>query len=520
MTSEAGTDAGATGTAAAGRPLRILHVAAEAAPFIRTGGLGDVVGALPAAQAELGVDARVLLPGYPAVLAGLPQRREIAAFAATNQGGFCRLHLAAASPGSGPGWYILDCPWRFERRGTPYEDEAGRPWADNALRYGLLGWVAAQLAGGGMDPAWRPDLVHVHDWHAALTPWWLRSHPGRKVPTALSIHNIGYQGLFPAQQLASIGLPASDWHPGALEYHGQLSFLKAGIVAATGVGTVSPTHAQEILTPGLGHGMDGILRHRGDTPVGILNGIDTATWNPAHDPALAQAFDPGTIDANLFRTRDRNRVALAARQGLASSRAPAGADRPMLIGLVSRFAEQKGIDIVAAAAPALFEIGCDLVVLGSGDRSLEAELATLAARHPERMSTRIGFDEDLSRLIYGGADAILVPSRYEPCGLTQMYAMRYGAVPIVRRTGGLADSVDDANGFLFDQATPAALIEAVRAARTAFSDPGTWRARMTAGLRSDHSWPAAAGRYLDWYHSLIEATRIETRSPVAALRPV
>ena len=495
-----------SGLTAGTRPRRILHVASEAAPFIRTGGLGDVVGALPAAQARLGADVRVLLPGYPAVLAGLPQRREVAAFAAPNQGGFCRLYLAADGDLN---WYILDCPWRFERGGTPYEDERSQPWADNALRYGLLAWIAAQIAGGGLDPEWRPDLVHVHDWHAALAPWWLRSRPGLVMPTALSIHNIGYQGLFPAQQLANVGLPASDWHPGALEFHGQLSFLKAGIVAATGVGTVSPTHAREILTPEFGHGMDGILRHRGDSPVGILNGIDTAVWNPATDAALDTRFDPQSLGAagaesRLLAARDRNRVALASSQGLPSSRAPAGPDRPMLIGLVSRFAGQKGIDLVAEAAPALFEAGCELVVLGSGERPLENALATLSARYPDRMSTRIGFDDALSRQIYGGADAILVPSRYEPCGLTQMYAMRYGAVPIVRRTGGLADSVTNDTGFLFDGSDVGALIDAVRQARASFDQAASWRARMIAGLRADHSWPVAARRYLDWYETLID----------------
>lgn len=488
----------------AGRALRVLHVAAESAPFVRTGGLGDVVGALPAAQASLGADVRVLIPGYPAVLAGLDAPRVIAAFPAPNQGGFCR--LLAAGPASDFQWYVLDCPWRFERGGTPYEDETGRPWPDNARRFGLLAWIAAQLAAGGLDPAWRPDLVHVHDWHAALTPWWLRSRPGRKLPTALSIHNIGYQGLFAPSQLGELGLPTSDWHPGGLEFHGQLSFLKAGIVAATGIGTVSPTHAGEILTPTIGHGLDGVLRHRKDLPVGILNGIDTAQWNPATDRALVQHFDPARFDAALQTVRDRNRVALAGSQGLASSRAPAGSDRPMLLGLVSRFAEQKGIDLVAAAAPALFDAGCDLVVLGSGDRGLEGSLATLAARYPERMSTRIGFDDALSRQIYGGADAVLVPSRYEPCGLTQMYAMRYGALPIVRRTGGLADTVDDSNGFVFDRAEPDALIGAVRAARAAFDQPDAWRSRMAAALAADHSWPVAAGRYLDWYGALIEAS--------------
>ena len=511
----------------AGRPgtraLRILHVASESAPFIRTGGLGDVVGALPAAQAGLGADVRVLIPGYPAVLAGLTDQerpRTIASFVAPNQGDFCRL-LAADATGSGgsedgggvePGSgrfqrYVIQCPWRFDRGGTPYEDPTGRPWPDNAERFGLLGWVAAQIAAGGLDPDWQPDLVHVHDWHAALTPWWLRSRLGLKVPTALSIHNIGYQGLFPEVELARLGLPASDWHPGAVEFHGQLSFLKAGIVAATGVGTVSPTHAREILTPAIGHGLDGVLRHRGDTPVGILNGIDTAEWSPATDRALAQRFDPARFDASLLAARDRNRMALASEQGLASQGNSTGTDRPMLIGLVSRFAEQKGIDLVAEAAPALFEAGCDLVVLGSGDRALEGALGALAARYPDRMSTRIGFDDALSRQIYGGADALLIPSRYEPCGLTQMYAMRYGALPIARRTGGLADTVNDSNGFVFDRAEPGALIDAVRAARAAFDQPEAWRQRMATALAADHSWPVAAGRYLDWYGSLIEAPR-------------
>ena len=497
------------------RRPRILHVTAEAAPFVRTGGLGDVLGALPTAQAALGADVRVLVPGYPAVVATLSTARVVAAFPAPRQGGFCRLLAApsvseamseAAADGSSPGapgflWYILDCPWRYEREGGPYEDSGGCPWPDNALRFGLLGWIAAQLAGGGLDPDWRPDLLHVHDWHGALAPWWLRSRPGPSVPTALSIHNIGYQGLFPPSRLADLGLPASDWHPGALEYHGQLSFLKAGVVAATGVGTVSPTHAREIVMPAIGHGMDGVLRHRGDLPIGILNGIDTVQWDPGTDVALPHRFDTRRIDQELFDARDRNRIALAAEVGLASP-AQAPDRRPLLAGVVSRFAEQKGIDLVAAAAPALFDAGCDLVVLGSGDRELEAALIALAARHRGRMVTRIGFDDGLARRIYGSADLMLVPSRYEPCGLTQMYAMRYGALPVARRTGGLADTVHEGNGFVFEAAEPDALAGAVREARALFDAPAAWRERMTTAMTTDHSWGRAAQAYLDWYGRL------------------
>ncbi len=507
MTAVPGSMAGA----AARRRPRILHVTAEAAPFVRTGGLGDVLGALPAAQAALGADVRVLVPGYPSVIAALPPSRLVAAFPAPRQGGFCRLHHAQAAPeaghpvqpaGSGFAWYVLDCPWRYERDGGPYEDSNGSPWPDNALRFGLLGWIAAQLAGGGLDPDWRPDLLHVHDWHAALAPWWLRSRPGPAIPSALSIHNIGYQGLFPPSRLSELGLPASDWHPGALEYHGQLSFLKAGVVAATGVATVSPTHAEEIVTPAIGHGMDGVIRHRGDRPLGILNGIDTVQWNPATDPALPHRFDTGQIDDSLFQARAGNRIALAEELGLESQRAEPGRPRPMLAGVVSRFAAQKGIDLVAAAAPALFDAGCDLVVLGSGDRGLEASLALLAARHPGRMVTRLGFDDGLARRIYAGADLVLVPSRYEPCGLTQMYAMRYGSLPVVRRTGGLADTVDASNGFVFEAAEPDALAGAVREARLLFDAPEAWRARMATAMRTDHSWDRAAAAYLDWYRRL------------------
>lgn len=477
--------------------MRILHVAAEAAPLIKTGGLADVLGALPAAQSGPDTEVRLLLPGYPGVLDALAAGADgarptaLATFVAPHGGGLTRLLAARCGP---VGLYVLDSPWLYRRAGNPYLQADGTAWPDNHLRFGLLCWAGAQLAAGGLDPGWQPDVVHAHDWHAGLVPWLLRRHPAADVPCAFSVHNIGYQGLFPAAAVEELGLPRADWHPDRLEFHGELSFLKAGLLAASGVGTVSPTHAREILSPATGHGLDGVIRSRRERPVGILNGIDTRLWDPARDPALAARFDATDLAA-----RDANRAALVEATGLA---APAAATGRLLLGMVSRLTDQKGTDLVIAQLPAMIAAGCDLVVLGSGERRLEAELAALAARHPRHVAVRIGFDEALAHQVFAGVDAILVPSRYEPCGLTQMYAMRYGALPIVHRTGGLADTVDARCGFSFAEPTGAALLEAVRQARDAYADRARWRRLMRAAMAIDFSWDKAAREYLGWYAAL------------------
>ena len=480
--------------------MRILHVAAEASPWVKTGGLADVIGALPAAQNALGVDARILLPGYPALLQAFGNARPVAGpFPAPVGGGLCRVLLAEHDAPV----YLLDCPWLLSRPGNPYLDEAGEAWGDNHLRFGLLGWAGAQLAAGALDPQWQPDLLHCHDWHAALACWLLYRHHGPRPATAFSVHNIGYQGLFPEWTLDTLPIPRRDWHPGLLEFHGELSFMKAGLLGADGIGTVSPTHAREIIEAETGHGLHGVIRSRRDRPVGILNGIDTREWNPATDPALVARFDAGSLERRAL-----NQAALRTEMGLSP------ASPRLLLGMVSRITDQKGSDLLLDEIPTLVEMGCDLLVLGSGDRPLETRLRQMAERFPAHVGVRIGFDERLSHRFFAGVDALVIPSRYEPCGLTQMYAMRYGALPIVHRTGGLADSVDANTGFLFDLASGLALTEAVGAALRVFSQQRSWRAMMGAAMRADHGWARAAGHYLDWYRQLSGSQR-----SVASRRP-
>ena len=474
--------------------MRVLHVAAEAAPWVKTGGLGDVVSALPAAQAALDADPRLLLPGYPALLAAVGATTTIAGpFIAPVGQAPCRLLLAHDTDVP---VYLLECPWLYGREGNPYLDAAGLAWRDNHLRFGLLGWAGAHLAAGGLDPRWQPDIVHAHDWHAAIACWLLQRRPGPRPSTALSVHNIGYQGLFPEWTLDELPLSRHDWHPGGLEFHGELSFLKAGLVASDGIGTVSPTHAREIIDPATGHGLHGVLRDRTDQPLGILNGIDQQEWDPARDPALAARFGANDLDARAL-----NRRALRLEMGLR-------AESPrLLLGMVGRIIDQKGSDLLIGEIPGLVEAGCDLLVLGSGDRTLETRLAQMAARFPAHVAVRIGFDEALSHRFFGGLDALLVPSLYEPCGLTQMYAMRYGVLPIVHRTGGLADTVDPEVGFSFDTPGASALRAAIGSALASFAQPGHWRAMMLAAMRRDHGWPQAAASYLDWYRRLIATPR-------------
>jgi starch synthase len=359
--------------------------------------------------------------------------------------------------------------------------------------------VAALLAGDASPFDWRPDVVHANDWHAALAPAYLRLLTTPEgCGTVLTVHNLAYQGLFPREWLARLELPPSMFTPDGLEYYGSMSFLKGGLQFADAITTVSPTYAREIQAGPLGFGLDGVLRARGDALVGILNGIDTGEWDPGHDPLIAKHYDADNVGA-----KSANRAALQARLGL-----PAMSSSP-LFGVVSRLVAQKGIDLIADMAERLIELPAQLVVLGAGDADLEQRFVSLAARHPQRIAVQIGFDNALAHQIEAGVDAFLMPSRFEPCGMNQMYSQRYGTPPIVRRTGGLADTVVDctpatldagtASGFVFDLASADALLGAVRRAATAFADAIPWRALQRNGMARDFSWAQAARRYADLY---------------------
>ena len=480
--------------------MNVLHVVAEAHPLVKTGGLADVLGALPQAlQAQGGLDTRLLLPGWPAVLQGVVDLRPIATLGPCF--GAARVELLLAQmPGSNLPVYVIRAPMLYGKAGNPYHDPAGQSWPDNLQRFGLLGWVAAQLAAGGLDPAWQPALVHAHDWHAAMACAYLRAHAA-PTATVFTVHNLAYQGLFPHQDAALLGLSSRYMSSAGLEYHGQLSFMKAGLKFADRLTTVSPRYAQEITTPEFGCGLDGVLRSRAGALSGILNGIDHAVWDPASDGAIAHPFSAQDLSGKAG--------CKAALQ--VELRLPADRHAPLVLAL-SRLTAQKGLDLLLKALPTLVAQGAQVVVQGTGDPMLEEALLQAAAAHPGRMAVLIGYDEHRAHRLMAGADLLVVPSRYEPCGLTQMYALRYGTLPLVRATGGLADTVVGPaearmkglrpNGFTFIEPTAEALEAALVEAVKVWRDASKRVTMQRHGMAQDFSWAASAQRYRALYESL------------------
>lgn len=474
--------------------MKVLHAAAECFPFVKTGGLGDVLGALPQAIARLGADVRLVLPGLPPLMSALSEATVVATLRSALAFGEVRVRRGTlrSTPGErGMPAYLIDAPALFARGGGPYQDTGGRDWPDNFERFALLSTLAARLASGEIDRSWRADVLHAHDWHTGLACAALRQSAPHTPRSVFTIHNLGYAGLFALDRFDRLGLDPTLAHPGAaLEFHGQLSLLKAGLVCAHRVTTVSPTYAHEITTADHGNGFDGVIRAREEAVIGILNGIDTSVWDPQNDAALATTF---TID-NLDGKRQCKR-SLLEDFGL-----PADDERPLL-GIVSRFSHQKGLDLVVRAWPMLQRSGARLVVLGSGDGALESAFQHLAASYPNDVGVVIGYDERRAHRIIAGADALLVPSRFEPCGLTQLYALRYGTLPIVRRVGGLTDTVDPAVGFSFGPSDDG-FEDAVMAMLDARSKPHHWSTMQRAAMSRDHDWASAARAYLALYRSL------------------
>jgi starch synthase len=452
--------------------MRVLFVTPECAPLAKAGGLGDVSAALPAALRGLGLEVRVLLPGYSEVLSKIGEARETARF--SELGFDCRVLEAQSN-------LILECAPLYQRGGNPYQDPGGQDWPDNALRFGLLSKVAARLAG-------ECDVIHCNDWPAALAPVFM-SLEELQTASLLTIHNLAFQGNFERQWLARLGLPQELFSMDKLEFHGRLSFLKGGLVHADAITTVSPTYAREIQSEEFGCGLDGLLRERRAALTGIVNGIDTEVWDPSGDEYLAQQYDQSSLERKKV-----NKEALQRRLNLEIE------PQLPLVGFIGRLTHQKGADLLAAAAAEIAALPAQLAVLGRGERSLEGALAAAAARHPGRVALSTGFDEELAHLIEGGADFFLMPSRFEPCGLNQMYSQRYGTPPVARATGGLVDTiVDGETGFLFERPEPSALVAAVRRAIGAWREPRRWREVQRAGMRRDFSWAAAARQYADLY---------------------
>jgi starch synthase len=470
--------------------LSVLAVASEVFPLVKTGGLADVVGALPAALAREDVATRTLVPGYPQVLAALPNAEPIHAFAS-----LCGApaRLLAARHGT-LDLLVLDAPQHYGRPGNPYLGPDGHDWPDNALRFAALAQCAAAIARGGLRGIGGapPDVVHAHDWQAGLAPALLHYAEGPRPPTVMTVHNLSFQGLFPRELLAAIGLPAHAWSLDGVEYHGAIGYLKAGLALADRITTVSPTYAAEIRTPEEGMGMDGLLRQRAAVLSGIRNGIDDDVWNPATDPLL-----PSRYDAKHLSRRAANKRALQGKLGLAVE--PAAP----LFGVVSRLTPQKGYDVLARCLDRLLSWNLQLVLLGSGDREAEHFFATVSARHPDRLKAWIGFDNGLAHRIVAGSDFFLMPSRFEPCGLSQLYSLRYGTLPVVRSTGGLVDTVrnyveatGEGTGFHFQDLTPDALANTVGwALSTYFDRPGHLQAMRLRAMAEDFSWDTAAEAY-------------------------
>ncbi len=476
--------------------MHVLGVASEAYPLVKTGGLADVVGALPAALAKEGVAVRTLLPGYPAVMAAIGAA-PVAHHYASCFGGPANVRFAHAA---GLDLAVVDAPHLYARDGGPYAGADGVEFPDNALRFAALARAAADLGRGAVD-GHVPSVVHAHDWQAALAPAYLHYAGGPRPATVVTVHNLAFQGRFPGVSLDTLGLPPQAWSLEGVEYFGAVGYLKAGLSFADRITTVSPTYAAEICTPEGGMGLDGLLRHRAHALRGILNGLDEAAWDPATDARI-----PSHFTAARRAGRTRNRVSLRKRMGLA-----AAPDSP-LFGVVSRFSWQKGLDLVLEALPAILRGGGQLVALGSGDRELEEAFVAAARAHPGRVAVRVGYDEDLAHLVQAGADVILVPSRFEPCGLTQMCALRYGALPLVARVGGLADTVVDANeatvaagaatGFQFAPVTAAELGVAIERALALWKDPPRWRRLQTRAMTTDVSWRHSAQEYARLYREI------------------
>ncbi|MGN2392332.1 glycogen synthase GlgA [Pelomicrobium sp. G1] len=481
-------------------PLRVLFVTPEIHPLVKTGGLGDVSGALPKALAALHVDVRVLVPGYPAVLQGASHKRVI--LEVKDLPGFPPARLLTARSDATAPLLIIDCPELYRREGGPYLGPDGNDWPDNALRFALLGRIAALLGSSRSPLAWRPHVVHGNDWQAGLAPAYLHYFRSGRAATVMTVHNLAFQGIFPAETVAQVGLPPESFSLHGVEYYGQLSFLKAGLYYADHITTVSPTYAQEIQSEPLGFGLHGLLRARRDHLTGILNGIDTEVWDPSRDPFIAAPYS-----AERLERKGENKRALQRSLGL-----PEEADAPLL-GVVSRLTTQKGADLVARIAPRLAARGAQLAVLGSGDPALEQALAEAARRFPRCLAVRLGYDEPLAHRIEAGADLFLMPSRFEPCGLNQMYSQRYGTPPVVHATGGLKDSVTDATpatlaagtatGFAFEVMAEEAFLGAIDRGLALWRDPDAWRRIQRAGMARDFSWRRSAQQYLGLYRALV-----------------
>ncbi len=490
--------------------MKVLYVCSELYPFLKTGGLADVSAGLPPALTALGCDVRMLLPAFPAIAKQATGQRAVAALPCdvTPWGKTPALAPSDIALAELPHWntpvYLLRAPSLFDRAGNPYLGPDGIEWPDNAQRFAALGWAAACL-GQGLDADWVPDIIHCHDWHTGLAPAYVQAFrdQGQRTPaTVFSIHNLAYQGLFPYESFSTTGLPDSYFGLHGLEYFGQASYMKAALQFSDRITTVSPSYAQEILTEAMGCGLDGLLRERAHLLSGILNGVDYQIWDPASDPLLPKAFD-----AKRLAGKSSVKKALQKKLGLEP--------RPdaLVFGVVSRLTAQKGLHLVPQILESLVNSGGQLALLGEGDAALEQAFREAALRFPGQVGICIGYDETTAHTVLGGADVVLVPSAFEPCGLTQLYGLRYGTVPLVRRVGGLADTVVDctaenhaaqtATGFVFDTLSADALQATMLRAFDLFKDPKAWKVVQRRGMALQFDWHSSAQHYYNLYGTLL-----------------
>ncbi len=479
-------------------PMQVLSVTSELYPLIKTGGLADVAGALPLALRNQGVAVRSFLPGYRTVMSKLKEPKVVKTY--KNLLGSKAAVLADTVEGHDI--YVLDCPDFFDRAGGPYVDEYGQDWSDNWRRFGALSKAAADVALGGVKD-WKPDIIHAHDWQSALSLAYVRYSRIGDLPKIMTIHNLAFQGRYDASIFKKLGLPRKAWAMNGVEYYGGTGYMKAGLSSADLITTVSPTYASEIRRPENGMGLDGLVNHRAKDLHGILNGIDDEVWNPPEDPFITKQYSPRT-----YQMRSQNRFDLETEFGLFHDQDP-------LFVICSRMTWQKGVDMVLDMLDELVEMKAKFAVLGQGDNAIEGAFLAASQRHPGRIGVKVGYEEPIAHRMQAGGDAILIPSRFEPCGLTQLYGLRYGCVPVVSRVGGLADTIIDANeasvslgcatGVQFFPPEPFNLKQAIVRTIKLYNDKTAWKSMQRAGMRSDFSWGRSAARYVELYRQALEA---------------
>ncbi len=484
--------------------MNVLYVVSELYPLNKTGGLGDVAHSLPIALQQQGANVRILLPGYRDVMA---QMKGFRILGWMELRGIGKTHSARVLEVDHPDMqvplWLLDCPALFDRPGNPYVDADGYDWADNGERFACFSQAAAMVSMGALQDGWRADVVHSHDWQCGLVSAFLEEVP-RPPRRIFTIHNLAFGGHFSHEVFVGLHLPSHWWHPEGVEFHGGFSMLKAGLIYADAITTVSPTYAEEICTSAFGYGMEGVLSSRRYKLSGILNGIDTEVWDPRQDHHLAARYSV----KQRGPAKAKNKAALFEQMGTTANEERMSAP---LLGMVGRLVEQKGIDLILEAIPTLIERSdANFVLLGSGNRQFKYWLKELAASYPTRIFCHIGYSEQLAHLIEAGSDMFLMPSRYEPCGLNQMYSLCYGTPPIVNNTGGLADTVVDtteatlkdnsATGFVMNKPTAQELIDAVMRALALYSDKRQWQQIQRNAMQQSFSWEESAAKYLSLYH--------------------